>query len=54
MKEIIIFILTTWLLASLSVIWILGISIIARLFIEAGKLIFEFKFKKKEGRKVID
>lgn len=48
------FILASWVFASLSVIWMLGISIIARLFIEAGKLIFEFKFKKKEGMKGIN
>ena len=50
------FILTTWLLASLSVIWMLGISIIARAFVEAGKWVFEFKFKfkKKEGMKGIN
>ena len=51
MKEIIIFILGSWIFASLSVIWILGIAIIARAFFEAGKWVFEFKFKKKEGMK---
>ena len=51
MKEIIIFILGSWIFASLSVIWILGIAIIARAFVEAGKWVFEFKFKKKEGMK---
>ena len=40
------FILTTWLGASLSAIWILGIITIARLLIEAGKWIFEFKLEK--------
>lgn len=53
-KEILMFILGSWVFASLSVIWILGIAIIARAFVEAGKWVFEFKFKKKEGRKVID
>lgn len=49
------FILGSWIFASLSVIWMLGISIIARLFIEAGKWIFEFKFKKKkEGMKELN
>ena len=50
-KEILMFILASWAGASLSVIWILGIAIIARAFIELGKLIFEFKLNKKEGMK---
>lgn len=46
------FILGSWIFASLSVIWILGIAIIARLYCELGRFIFEFKFKKKkEGMK---
>ncbi len=48
------FILGSWIFASLSVIWMLGIVAIARLYCELGKWVFEFKFKKKEGRKVID
>lgn len=48
------FILESWALTSLSVIWMLGIVAIARLYCEIGRFIFEFKFKKKEGRKVID
>ena len=47
------FILESWALTSLSVIWMLGIVAIARLYCEIGKWVFEFKFKK-EGRKVID
>lgn len=42
------FILGTWLGASLSAIWMLGIITIARLLIEAGKWIFEFEFNRKE------
>ena len=34
--------------------FILGSWIFASLFVEAGKWVFEFKFKKKEGRKVND
>lgn len=45
------FMLGSWLVASLSAIWMLGIITIARLLIEAGKLIFEFEFSKKEGIK---
>lgn len=45
------FILLSWAGAVLSAIWMLGIISIARLFMEAGKWIFEFK---KEGRKVND
>lgn len=48
------FILTTWVGASLSVIWILGIAIIARAFIEIGKWIFEFKFKKEGAKELND
>ena len=45
------FILGSWLGASLSAIWMLGIITIARVLMEAGKCIFEFKFNKKEGMK---
>lgn len=48
------FILGSWIFASLSVIWMLGIVAIARLYWELGKWIFEFKFKKKEGMKGIN
>ena len=48
------FILGSWAGASLSVIWILGIAIIARSFVEAGKWIFEFKLNKKRGMKGIN
>lgn len=41
------FILVSWLGASLSAIWMLGIVTIARVLMEAGKWIFEFN--KKEG-----
>lgn len=54
LKEILMFILGSWVGASLSVIWILGIAIIARLFIQAGKWIFEFKLNKKEGAKELN
>lgn len=47
------FILVSWIGASLSAIWMLGIVIIARLLIEAGKWIFEFEFKK-EGMKELN
>ena len=53
-KEIIMFILGSWAGAVLSAIWMLGIITIARLLIEAGKWIFEFEFKKKEGMKGIN
>ena len=45
------FILGSWLVASLSALWMLGIITIARVLIELGKWIFEFKFNKKEGMK---
>lgn len=48
-KDIIMFILCSWLGAILSAIWMLGIISIARLFMEMGKWIFEFKLNKKEG-----
>lgn len=48
------FILGSWAGASLSVIWILGIAIIARAFVEAGKWVFEFKFKKEGAKELND
>lgn len=40
------FILGTWLGASLSALWMLGIITIARVLMEIGKWIFEFKLEK--------
>lgn len=48
------FILLSWAGAVLSAIWMLGIISIARLLMEMGKWVFEFKLNKKEGRKVND
>lgn len=48
------FILGSWAGASLSVIWMLGIISIARVFMEIGKWIFEFKLNKKEGAKELN
>lgn len=45
------FILVSWLGASLSALWMLGIITITRVLIELGKFIFEFKFNTKEGIK---
>ena len=48
------FILVSWIGATLSAIWMLGIVTIARVLMELGKWIFEFEFKKKEGIKGIN
>ena len=40
------FILLSWIGASLSALWMLGIITIARLLIVAGKWIFEFELEK--------
>ena len=48
LKEILIFILVSWISTVLSTIWLVGLAIIFRLFIEACKFVFNLSLRKRE------